>query len=277
MDVLSESLRRATQAGPPTRIDVDALIAGERRRRHVLISGSVMGTAAAAVAVVLLAQVLTSPGTSGPAPGTAIGATRSCVAPTPTSSTSAGQPSGSKGSPDPSAAPPAEDHGPYAGPTAGLEPAPYQGTEPTEAAKSRLSNAFAGALRSVLPGVPFRDWADPNCPLPQFITYDPAFPYEASAVITDAHGRGDIVVHLYRAPAQRPSCESCSWQQDLPGGGLAFGYPDDPTRVDIWRPDGTGNMILAVDHRGDPARPTPPATRQQMIAIGAYPALSLYP
>ena len=36
-------------------------------------------------------------------------------------------------------------------------------------------------------------------------------------------------------------------------------------------------MILAVDHHGDPVRATPPATRAQMIAIGAYPALSLYP
>jgi hypothetical protein len=277
MDVLSESLRRATQAAPPTRIDVDALIAGERRRRHVLIGGSVMGTAAASVAVLLLAQVLISPGTSGPAPGPLVGGPTGCVAPTPTTSTPPAQPTGGKASPDPSAAPAAEDHGPYAGPTAGLEPVPYQGTEPVDAAKSRLSNAFADALRAALPGVPFRDWADPNCPLPQFITYDPAFPYESAAVITDAHGRGDIVVHLYRAPAQRPSCELCSWQQDMPGGGLAFGYPDDPTRVDIWRPDGTGDMILAVDHRGDPARPTPPATREQMIAIGGYPTLSLHP
>jgi hypothetical protein len=274
MDVLSESLRRATQAAPPTGIDVDALIAGERRRRRALITGSVTGTAAAGVAVLLLAQILTSPGTSGPAPGPLVGPT-ACVAPTPSTST---PPEGgpSKGRFDPSA-PPAEDRGPYAGPTAGLEPVPYQGTEPVETAKHRLSLAFAAALRAALPGVPFADWADPNCALPQFITFDPAFPYEASAVVTDAQGRGDIVVHLYRAPAVRPSCDSCAWHQDLPGGGLAFGYPDEPTRVDVWRPDGTGNMILAVDHRGDTPRATPPASRAQMIAIGAFPALSLYP
>jgi hypothetical protein len=273
MNVLSESLRRATEAGPPTRIDVDALIAGERRRRQTLIGGSVLGAAAASVAIVLLAQILTSPGTSGPAPGPGsgvVGAGRSCVAPTP----SLTQPPASPG--DPSAHP-RQDNGPYAGPTAGLDPAPMAGTEPVAAAKSRLSNAFADALRAVLPGVPFRDWADPNCPLPQFITYDRAFPYESAAVITDAQGRGDIVVHLYAAPAKRPSCDECAWHQDLPGGGLAFGYPDDPTRVDIWRPDGTGNVILAVDHQGDPVRATPPATREQMIAIGTYPTLSLYP
>jgi hypothetical protein len=276
MDVLSESLRRATEAAPPTRIDVDALIAGEHRRRRVLIGGSVTGMATAGVAIALLAQVLTNPGTSGPAPGPAASGAQACVAPTPTSSTPPVRPTAGKSSPDPSARP-ADEPGEAAGPTPAMEPSPFARTEPVDAAERRISLAFAAALWSAMPGVPFVDGADPNCPLPQVITFDRQFPYESAAVITDAQGRGDIVVHLYRAPDERPSCDACGWHEDLPGGALAFGELDNPGRVDIWRPDGTGNMILAVDHRGDPARTSPPATRAQMIAIGAYPALSVNP
>jgi hypothetical protein len=156
-------------------------------------------------------------------------------------------------------------------------PSPVYTEEPAEAAKLRLGQAFADALRSAMPGVAFTDWADPGCTLPQIVTFDPAFPYESAVIVTDAHGRGDIVIHMYAAAPDKPSCNDCVWRQDLPGGGLAYSQSDDPGRVDIWRPDGTGNMILAVDHKGDPARPVPPATREQLIAIGSYPALSIFP
>jgi hypothetical protein len=279
MDVISESLRRATDAAPPTRIDVDALIAGERRRRRVLIGGSALSAAAAGtVAVLLVGQALTGPGRAGPSPGQSVGGPAACIPLTPSLSVPAGGPNGTKASPDPSARPPWNPGTNTAGPSAVPSPEPTPDSEAMLTAdKHRLSEAFAAALRSAMPGVPFTDWADKVCPLPQVVTFDPAFAYEMSVVVTDGQGRGDIVVHLYAASQRRPSCGDCGWKQDLPDGGLAWGQLDDPTRVDIWRPDGTGTMILAVDHKGDPKRTTPPATRTQMIAIGDYPALSMYP
>ena len=260
MDVVSEYLRRASDGAPPTRISLDALIAADHRRRRFLIGGSAVTVVAAGLAVVLVGQAFSSGGGS---PGRVVGGPAgTCVAPTPTWTQ----------------APPTDpSKAPLEYPMDTVGPSPVYTQEPVEAAKQRLGLAFAGALRSALPGVPFADWADPGCPLPQVVTFDPAFPYESAVVITDAHGRGDIVVHMYAAGPERPSCDHCAWHQDLPGGGLAFGEFDSPERVDIWRPDGTGNMILAVDHHGDPARPVPPATRQQLIAIGSYPALSIYP
>jgi hypothetical protein len=259
MDVVSEYLRRATDGAPPSRIDVDALIAADHRRRRFLIGGSAVTVAAASLAVVMVGHAFSS----GTAPDRTVGGPAgSCVAPTPTWTE----------------APPVDPSKPplmYPMDTVG--PSPMYTEEPAEAAKARLGQAFAAALRSAMPGVPFTDWADPSCALPQVITFDPAFPYESAVVVTDVHGRGDIVIHLYAAAPERPACDDCVWKQDLPGGGLAYVQTDNPGRVDIWRPDGTGNMLLAADHRGDPARTVPPATREQLIAIGSYPALSIFP
>ena len=260
MDVFSEYLRRATDGAPPTRIDVDALIAADHRRRRFLIGGSVVTVAAASLAVVMVGQAFPSGGNQ---PGRNVGGpSGSCVAPTPTWTES----------------PPVDpSKPPLMYPVDTVGPSPVYTEEPVEAAKQRLSVAFAAALRSAMPGVAFTDWADPGCALPQIATFDPAFPYESAVVVTDAHGRGDIVIHLYAVPPERPACDDCVWKQDLPGGGLAYEQYGDPGRVNIWRPDGTGNMLLAVAHTGDPARPVPPATRDQLIAIGSFPALSIYP
>lgn len=259
MDVFSEYLRRATDGGPPSRIDVDALIAADHRRRRFLIGGSAVTVAAAGLAVVMVGHAFSS----GPTPGRIVGGpVGPCVAPTPTWTESPWV--------DPSKPP-------LIYPVDTVGPSPIYAEEPVEAAKQRISVAFAAALRAAMPGVPFTDSVDPACASPQVITFDPAFPYESAVVVTDAHGRGDIVIHLFAAPPERPACDDCVWKQDLPGGGLAYVQTDNPGRVDIWRPDGTGNMILAVDHKGDPARPVPPATREQLIAIGSYPALSIYP
>jgi hypothetical protein len=285
MDVFSESLRRATDTAPPTRIDVDAIITGERRRRRFLIGGSGMSAAAVGVAVVLLSQTLAGPGAGGPAPGAGpmnTGGLAACVTPTPSV---AKPPTGAspKSSPErfaPSAQPTGQDAlREYLSSLNSPEPmgqSPGTGTPAAQADELRIGEAFAAALRATLPGIPFTDWVDPTCSRLQVVTTDAAFPFESAAVVTDGQGRGDIVIHMYAAPAQRPSCDQCAWHQDLPGGGLAWGELDLPSRVDIWRPDGTGNMILAVDHHGDPPRTTPPATRAQMIAIGTYPALSLH-
>jgi hypothetical protein len=259
MDVVSEYLRRATDGAPPSRIDIDALIAADHRRRRFLIGGSAVTVAAASLAVVMAGQAF-SPGTG---PGrTVAGPSGPCVAPTPTWTE---QPPVDPSKP------------PLVYPVDAVGPSPVYTEEPVGAAKLRLSQAFADALRLAMPGVAFTDWADPGCALPQIVTFDPAYPYESAVVVTDAHGRGDIVIHLYAAAPDKPSCNDCVWRQDLPGGGLAYAQSDDPGRVDIWRPDGTGNMLLAVAHTGDPARPVPPATREQLIAIGSYPALSIYP
>jgi hypothetical protein len=266
MDTISESLRRATDAPPPTRISVDGIIAGERRRRRFLIGGSALtSVAAAGVAVVLLGQGLTGPGIAGPAPGT--GAT-GCVAPTPSVTK---QPTRTPVDPSPAPRLHTVD-------TGGPSPLVVEDTpEPENAAKHRIGSAFADALHSAMPGVPFLDWADASCPLPQVITYDAAFPYESAVIVSDAYGRGVISIHLYAASSARPSCDDCAWHQDLPDGALAYVQTENPGRVDIWRPDGTGNMLLATEYAGDPLRPSPPATREQLIAIGDYPALSMYP
>jgi hypothetical protein len=259
MDVVSEYLRRATDGAPPSRIDVDALIAADHRRRRFLIGGSAVTVAAASLAVVMMGQAFSS----GNAPDrTGGGPAGPCIAPAPPWTES----------------PPVDpSKPPLMYPVDTVGPSPVYTEEPVEAAKQRLSVAFAAALRSAMPGVAFTDWADPGCALPQIVTFDPAFPYESAVVVTDTHGRGDIVIHLFAAPPERPACDDCVWKQDLPGGGLAYEQSGDPGRVDIWRPDGTGNMLLAVGHHGDPARPVPPATREQLIAIGSYPALSIYP
>ncbi len=63
MDELSEQMRAAVVAPPPSRIDVDGLVAGERRRRRVR---RMAGTGVAVVAVALAPLLLVVPGPATP-------------------------------------------------------------------------------------------------------------------------------------------------------------------------------------------------------------------
>jgi len=301
MDHLSESLRLAAAEPPPTGIDVDGLIEGEhraRRRRQWFAAGgaaalvmvAVVGTAAVAGGLV--------PGSAGygvggagygvggagpaatsakPDPGGQPEALGQCIAvlPTPTSAT---------GPSDPGE--PAVDNAPT------LKPAP---TEPRKEAILRLSTVLNRVLPATLPGANFADEVHPNCAKIQF-TPDiyPAL-YYAGIAAKDAAGIGSITVMIYQA---REGAENDFGSGQEPGSGLYDSHEVRPdgtrvgwlsaapgvgghNQVGVLRPDGTYLTLFSQNpkHPGDtnPIRPTPPATVEQLIAIGTDPGLTLYP
>ena len=259
MDVLSESMRRVTEVAPPTRIDVDALIAGERRRhRWAVAGGATLATAVVAaglVVVVPLAGGHPVGGIAGPTPTDGCAPIAEVRTPTPTAKIS--------------------DAG---GTVDTVRPAP---TEPAAVAEQRLSLAFNQALRTAAPGMTFADFRRPGCELVQFANFGNTYLYEGMALATNGGGTGGIAVHFYQRPTGRPSCggAGCSydWIEDLPGGAVAFGFGEG--QVHVWRTDGTAIMILSVTSGTNQAisRITLPVNRVQMITIGTFPALTLYP
>lgn len=293
MDHLSESLRLASAAPPPSGIDLDRLIAGERRsrrRRTWLTAGGAAALAVVAVLGTVTLVVGRGPGQNGysvgaepsktaakPDPGAKPEPVGHCTAmPLPPQKESAGTPGGSPASPP-----------------ASLKPAP---TEPVDAAVLRLSTVLNRALHATLPEMNFADAIHPNCADTQVSQDVPPFAYAILVIAKDAAGVGSIVVGLSQATTEsRDDFGAAS----APGNGLyethevrsdgtivgwvSGGSATDGhyNKVGVLRPDGTYITLLAETSKRsadtNPVRPTPPATVAQLIAIGTDPALTLYP
>jgi hypothetical protein len=272
MEHLSEAMRAAVADPPPSGIDLDRLIGGERRARQrrwfaggaaALVVLSAAGAVTATVRVPGGSDVGGMPSAAGgPEP---LGAC-TAVRPAPTaSSTGAG--------------------GKATGPGPGALPAAP--TEPRTAAVPRLSTALNAAVASALPAMAYADDVHPNC---EAIQFEPdLYPamYYASLEARDAKGVGIVVVMIHYIPFV--AMESYTHRETRPDGtqvGWSDDAPMDPrivqaVQVSVARPDGTFLTLLSQNITGanfDVAtRERAPATAEQLIAIGTDPGLTLYP
>jgi hypothetical protein len=276
MEHLSEALRTAVADPPPTGINLDRLILGERRaRQRRWFAGGVAAVAVLSTGVVTavvrapaglgVGGLPSATGTKtdlGP-PADPVGA---CVAvrPTPTGSARTDDKPGGGQPPESGGAP----------------------TEPRAAAVTRLSATLNAAVRLTMPNVSVTDDIHPDC---EGIQFEPdVYPalYYASFEARDMHGVGIVVLMIhhiqfvamdsYGQRETRPDGSQVGWNQDGSGsGGMQS------TQVSVLRPDGTFVTALSQNITGANydviTRPTAPATAEQLIAIAADPGLTLYP
>lgn len=258
MDQLSESLRLAADPLPPSTIDIDALVRGERARRWQVRSRVAVATAFVATAAVIAVPALN--------PGTVAGP--------------------SDCSPFlPSATWP--DLVPFADPPVGWYPGSLRSplrplAEAENTAVERLSAALRASLVAALPGFQLSDAIHPRCPEIRFEPDIPPAKYLAYALARDAAGYAAIAVLL--TPAMDiPSDQYLGQyeQRDTRPDGSQIGWRSSAgyIQVRVVRPDGT---ILTLEsrsvHAKDGSRDRAlAATRDDLIAIGLNPALTLYP
>jgi hypothetical protein len=266
---LTQAMLAATASPPPTGIDVDQLITGERRRTRRLHAVTGVAVAAAlAAGMVALPQLLPqkpsgqSPGLAPPSTSTR--ATRSpaaCVVPSPT----VNLPTGGKTP---------------AGPRP-LVPV----TESCGAAIARLSDEITALLPRLVPGATFTNARD-GSPLPALVEKEggPQLGYTAGFNLPG----GVMSLHVqaaeetpatFRAFAQEQCAHPEAKCRAATIGGsellirndVASGYG-----IDVWanRPDGT--MMLALTRARTEGQPTP-LTEQQIIDLVMTPELTVYP
>ena len=279
MDDLSARMRAAAESPPPTRIDLDALISGELRRRRTLGWAGGAGAIAAAVALAIAVPTVFLPG-SGQAPdgggpvggGFVAGDLPSLCAPL---------------SPSPT-----------------MHPAPVQSddtvrplpSEPVAQAVPRLTEAMRVALGNVLPDGMTVEAAQPGCAVPQF-QYQPSYrEYSLGARIKDRQGYGNLSVQVLPSGTTDNNVEffyanyeDCSSTREPDGTVVVAGImpgrhsPERQYLVYVRRPDGAtvllslSNFHIALDFTETVTRPEPPLTREQLISIGRAPGLTLYP
>ncbi|MEU8296008.1 hypothetical protein AB0C04_01790 [Micromonospora sp. NPDC048909] len=282
MDELVEQLRASVDGAPPTRIDVDELIAADRqRRRHRTWTMAGTGIAAAVAAVAVAPALLAGP---GPAPG---GLTLPPVG----TGSSADEPSLCPVlTPKPS------------GPQPPLQTYDTVRSRPTESPNSgvaRLTGALRPALAANLPPGLTVDGFDglvPDCELVQF-TYHPSYrEYSAHARLVEDGRSTNFTVSLLPTAVHDPT--DCAVAPDprgctsevLDDDGVLIVSVDQPgdqgheqRRVLLQRPDGTS---VVVSTNNFPAGPSPDGpgggtplmvTVDQLVAIARTPGLTLYP
>ncbi|HET8641540.1 MAG TPA: hypothetical protein VFM37_06360 [Pseudonocardiaceae bacterium] len=293
---------------PPSSVDVDAIVARQRRAALVRRVGGPAVVAGTAVVAVAFGAALVVPGGLGGNSGGGIapGAGSSApAAPSPSElPSSSPRPSGSNppsGVPNPCALP------------ADLDPIPG---DPADVA-ARLGAALEAAVSQQLPEAQLStnpinqyngrlygplefmhvyqegvDYGNGSCAMHQDY-------YLARARITDAAGAGNLLAYVGRAEEhgtdllrcaagmspERTFCE----ERTGPGGEqlivttLVVESGAIVHRIDATRPDGTmvtvdsQNVGSDIKEDGPVQRPTPPLTHDQLIAIALTPGLTLFP
>ncbi|MGC4788672.1 hypothetical protein ACLQ22_12675 [Micromonospora sp. DT178] len=282
MDELARQLRTAVASPPPTRIDVDRLIADDRRRRR----HRVWATAGTGVAALVAAVVLTPALLVGPAAGPG----------GPTLPTGDGSPST-----DAALCPVAE-------PEPSGPPAPQQSydtvrdrpTERPDAGVARLTLVLRPALAAVVPAGLTVHGTIPGCDPVQFTYEKSHWHYYAHARLR-GNGRVDNVtvsliptaVDASEGCAAAPDPRTCTSSRLPDGGTLATSTvtPGDEGFEQRWaqvrRADGTSVTVTTDNHHveggEDGATPTirfgppPVLTVAQLAAIATTPGLTLHP
>ncbi|WBB93720.1 hypothetical protein [Verrucosispora sp. WMMC514] len=274
MHELSRKLHAATEAPTPSRIDVEALIAGERlrRRRVRLMAGSAVLVAAVALAPTLLAGP--GPGSSRPQPAMPAAALPPALCPVPEDP---GRPS-----------PESYDT---------VRPRP---TEPPEDAVARLTGVLRPMLETRLPGdvTAQGGWVPRDCDLIQF-TYDPTYQdYRAHAVLSGGGLTNYLVVTVQPTGTDLPvPCADRSVHVDCTSTRLADGsvlvsrlsrvgeFGHEQRSAQLRRADGTTVTVLGtnLELRERPVgRPTtrvdpPLLSLEQLAALAQEPGLTLHP
>ncbi|MEU5944071.1 hypothetical protein ABZ793_00735 [Micromonospora sp. NPDC047465] len=280
MDELSRQMRTAVASPPPTRIDVDRLIADDRqRRRHrawaLAGAGAAVAVAAVAVAPALLARPVPQPGGLTLPPAAA-------------------------GSAEPSLCPIAE-------PSASGPPAPQQSydtvrersTERPDAGVARLTQALRPALAAVVPAGLTVEGTIPGCDRVQFVYEKSHWNYYAHVRLVRDGQTDNLTVRLIptaadepRGCATAPSAGACTSTR-LPDGSTlttSISTPGDEgaeqRRVLVQRVDGTSvtvttdNFRVVVEPDGTPSEkfgPSPVLSVAQLTEIATTPGLTLYP
>ncbi|MEV0131197.1 hypothetical protein AB0H83_22360 [Dactylosporangium sp. NPDC050688] len=266
---LTYAMRAATQDPPVTSIDVDQLIAGERRRsRRLRAAAGALTVAVLATGVALpwyLSQQPTdhSPGLAPPS--VAAGATRSpaaCVVPSPTVTALSGN----------------------AGKEPELRPL-VPVTEPCGSAIARLSDELTALLPRLVPGAMFTNARD-GSPLPALVQkeggpqvgYTAGFNLQGGVMSVRVEATTETP-EQFRVFAQEQCAQPGGHCRSAALGGAELLIRSDVTGgygIDVWavRPDGT--LLLALTRATPPGGPTP-LTEQQLIDLVMTPALTLYP
>lgn len=280
MDDLARRMSAVTANPPPTHIDVAALIAGEQRRgRRLRLAAATAG--AAVVVTATMGTVILLPGSGAERPG---GTAMSPCAPPSPSSTAMPVPSMAGGPPSP--APPEQGSWP---------------TEPGAAAVGRLSIAIDEALTALVPEADVV--AEPWCDRPQFQYLPDHRQYDLSVELTDGARRNflSVIIGVTTTDAVKACPEgavnteytSCEVRR-LPDGGTAVLQkatglgPADGTRYDatVYRADGTSVHIMTNNTWFDDGAGSSPGeltlpelflTLDQIVQLGQYPDLTLYP
>lgn len=275
MDDLTYRMRAVTDAPPPTRIEIDALISGERRRGQVLRLAGATGGAAVAVAVTLW-TVSAWPGPGGiPADGLGAAASPSFTLCAPLNPSPSGQP----------------------GPAKSDEAVQGARAEPVPLVVGRLSIAFDDALGTVLPGIEVTPTLR-GCDRPQF-QYSPRNrEYSVDVRLSDNAGSGALFLTVSASDPNDPKqCQkgaTCE-RRALPGGGVALLYTlsnvvgiagSTQYQVTVDRPDGTRVFVMSnnIDYKGNPdpkkakvTRSGPIGTLDQLVQLGQTPGLTFNP
>ncbi|MFG3702714.1 hypothetical protein ACGF5C_33320 [Micromonospora sp. NPDC047620] len=281
MDELSQQMRTAVASSPPTRIDVDRLIADDRQRRRHRVwalagAGAAVAVAAVAVAPALLAGPATQPGGLTLPPAAA-------------------------GTADPSLCPIAE-------PSASGPPAPQQSydtvrdrpTERPDAGVARLTGVLRPALAAVVPAGLTVEGTIPGCDQVQFTYEKSHWNYYAHARLVRDGQTDRLRVTLMPTAADEPlGCaaapdrRACTSRRLPDGSTLATSVstPGDGGLEQRWvlveRVDGTSvtvttdNIDIVVEEPGGTPRPEfgppPVLSVAQLTEIATTPGLTLYP
>ncbi|MEV4717161.1 hypothetical protein AB0J94_08180 [Micromonospora noduli] len=273
MDELTEHFRDAVAGSPPSRIDLDGLIAADRqRRRHR--AWTLAGTGvAAAVAAVAVPTLVAAPGPGGmalPPMSSESGDASLCAAPIPS-------PSG----PEPS--------------LQTYDTVRARPTESSEAGVPRLTAALRAALATTVPTNLTVTGTVPECDRPQFAYQPPYRQYETIATLSrdGRHSHLKVAVHPTGAEAQADcvgapdprNCEVLGLDDD---GRVMLSTSTDPAGgtlrwVRLMRVDGTsvtvtvGNLLYGDRGPVDRAAREALLTSQELVELARAPGLTLYP
>ncbi|SCL57287.1 hypothetical protein [Micromonospora peucetia] len=283
MDDLTQQLRTAVASSPPTRIDVDRLIADDRRRRH---RGRVL--AGTGVAAAVAAAVVTPALIAGPAADP----DGFALPPAATGSPSADASLCPVVEPDPSG-PPA--------PQQSYDTVRDRPTERPDAGVARLTLVLRPALAAVVPAGLTVDGTIPGCDRVQFTYEKSHWHYYAHARLRGNGQADNVTVTLIPTAADEPvGCAAtpdpgrCTGSSQLPdGSSLAVGAtrPGKEGHERRWaqvrRADGTTVTVTTDNHhitRGENGAtptvrfgPPPVLTVAQLTAIATMSGLTLYP
>ncbi|MFG1886618.1 hypothetical protein ACGFIR_01935 [Micromonospora sp. NPDC049051] len=283
MDEIAEQMRSAVASPPPTRIDVDRLIAADRQRRRQ------RAWAAAGTGVALVAAVAVTPALlGGPAAGP-----------------------GGFAAPPAGAGSPTVDASlcPVAEPAPSGPPAPQQSydtvrdrpTERPDDGVARLTLVLRPALGAVVPAGLAIDGTIPGCDSVQFTYEKSHWHYYARAQLTRSGQADNLTVSLIPTAADEPvGCAaapdpgSCTGSSRLPDGGtLAYGSSRpgkdgfEQRWAQVQRADGTTVLVTTDNHHVDGGTdgapptfrfgPPPVLTVAQLTAIATTGGLTLYP
>ncbi|MET8229399.1 hypothetical protein ABZS77_01795 [Micromonospora sp. NPDC005298] len=277
MDEIARQLRTAAAVTPPTRIDVDLLIAADRRRRQHR-AWTLTGTGVAAV----VAAVAVTPSLFG---GAQAGRGEMVLPPVASGGGSAvalcQMVAPSASGPEP--------------PFQTYDTVRSRPVESPQQAEGRLTGALHAAVDAVVPTDVRVVGMVPECDRPQFAYHARYREYTSIAVLSRAGLRGHLTVVVRPTPAdargdcsEAPDSAECELRP-LPGDGVVLlSTSTDPGGgvqrwVQLQRPDGTSvtvtadNMISAEDGTPELTAPEPLLTSQELVELARAPGLTLYP